>query len=114
MAVGAIFAALNTMYSAVSTRLVEIGTLRALGFKGSTVLVSLMIEAMMVPLNAIGEMDGVSYVLIVSKGKVKLNEVEVVEETSNYARIISGLSSGLKVVARFDYELEDGQKVTIN
>ena len=46
MAVGAIFAALNTMYSAVSTRLVEIGTLRALGFKGSTVLVSLMIEAM--------------------------------------------------------------------
>ena len=31
MAVGAVFAALNTMYSAVSTRLVEIGTLRALG-----------------------------------------------------------------------------------
>ena len=46
MAVGAIFAALNTMYSAVSTRLVEIGTLRALGFNGSTVLVSLMIEAL--------------------------------------------------------------------
>ncbi len=41
-------------------------------------------------------------------------EVEVAEETSNYARIISGLSSGLKVVARFDYELEDNQKVTIN
>ena len=71
-------------------------------------------EGVMVPLNALGEMDGVSYVLIVSKGKVKLNEVEVAEETSNYARIISGLSSGLKVVARFDYELEDGQKVTIN
>ena len=46
MAVGAVFAALNTMYSAVSTRLVEIGTLRALGFNGSTVLVSLMIEAL--------------------------------------------------------------------
>ena len=71
-------------------------------------------EGVMVPLNAVGEMDGASYVLIVSKGKVKLNEVEVAEETSNYARIISGLSSGLKVVARFDYELEDGQKVTIN
>ena len=27
MAIGAVFAALNTMYSAVSTRLVEIGTL---------------------------------------------------------------------------------------
>jgi hypothetical protein len=71
-------------------------------------------EGVMVPLNAVGEMDGTSYVLIVSKGKVKLNEVEVVEETSNYARIVSGLSSGLKVVARFDYELEDNQKVTIN
>ena len=46
MAVGAVFAALNTMYSAVSTRLVEIGTLRALGFNGSTVLISLMIEAL--------------------------------------------------------------------
>ena len=46
MAVGAVFAALNTMYSAVSTRLVEIGTLRALGFNGSTVLVSVMIEAL--------------------------------------------------------------------
>ena len=71
-------------------------------------------EGVMVPLNAVGQMDGASYVLIISKGKVKLNEVEVAEETSNYARIISGLSSGLKVVARFDYELEDGQKVTIN
>ena len=38
MAVGAVFAALNTMYSAVSSRLVEIGTLRALGFNGMTVL----------------------------------------------------------------------------
>ena len=47
MAIGAVFAALNTMYSAVSTRLVEIGTLRALGFKGTTVLLALMIEALL-------------------------------------------------------------------
>ena len=47
MAIGAVFAALNTMYSAVSTRLVEIGTLRALGFKGTTVLLSLLIEALL-------------------------------------------------------------------
>ena len=32
MAVGAVFGALNTMYSAVSVRSVEIATLRALGF----------------------------------------------------------------------------------
>jgi len=46
MAIGSVFAALNTMYSAVSTRLVEIGTLRAIGFKGSSILLSLMIESM--------------------------------------------------------------------
>ena len=46
MAIGSVFAALNTMYSAVSTRLVEIGTLRAIGFKGSSILISLMLESM--------------------------------------------------------------------
>ena len=70
-------------------------------------------EGVMVPLNAVGEINNISYVLIVSNGKLKLNEVVVAEETSNYARITSGLSSGSKVVERFDYELEDNQKVTI-
>jgi putative ABC transport system permease protein len=46
MAIGAIFAALNTMYSAVSTRTVEIATLRAIGFGGSPIVVSVMIEAL--------------------------------------------------------------------
>jgi len=50
MAIGAVFAALNTMYSAVSTRLVEIGTLRAVGFHGSSVLFALMIESMFLAL----------------------------------------------------------------
>ena len=46
MAIGAVFAALNTMYSAVSSRTVEIATLRALGFGGLPVVVSVMIEAL--------------------------------------------------------------------
>lgn len=46
MAVGAVFAALNTMYSAVSARTVEIAILRALGFSGMSVVVSVMIEAL--------------------------------------------------------------------
>ena len=50
MAIGAVFSALNTMYSAVSTRLVEIGTLRAVGFHGSSVLFALMIESMFLAL----------------------------------------------------------------
>ncbi|MEK6807150.1 MAG: ABC transporter permease [Pseudomonadota bacterium] len=45
MAVGALFGALNTMYSAVSTRQVEIATLRAIGFSGLPVAVSVMVEA---------------------------------------------------------------------
>lgn len=50
MAIGAIFAALNTMYSAVSTRTREIATLRAIGFGGLPVLVSVMIEAILLSL----------------------------------------------------------------
>ncbi len=46
MAVGAIFGALNTMYTAVSARTREIATLRALGFGGGTVALSVLIESM--------------------------------------------------------------------
>ena len=50
MAVGAIFGALNCMYSAVASRQVEIGTLRAIGFGGAPVVVSVMIEALLLAL----------------------------------------------------------------
>ncbi|MGD0814423.1 MAG: ABC transporter permease [Verrucomicrobiota bacterium] len=46
MAIGAVFGALNTMYSSVSTRTREIGTLRALGFGAGAVVVALMIESL--------------------------------------------------------------------
>jgi putative ABC transport system permease protein len=47
MAVGAIFAALNTMYSAVSARSREIATLRAIGFGAVPVVVSVFVEALL-------------------------------------------------------------------
>jgi putative ABC transport system permease protein len=50
MAVGAVFGALNTMYSAVATRTREIATLRALGFGRGAILASLMIEALLLAL----------------------------------------------------------------
>jgi putative ABC transport system permease protein len=50
MAVGAIFGALNTMYSAVSARSVEIATLRAIGFGGLPIVTSVMIEALILSL----------------------------------------------------------------
>ena len=50
MAVGALFGALNSMYSAVGTRTVEIATLRAIGFGATPVLLSVMIEALLLSL----------------------------------------------------------------
>ena len=47
MAVGAVFAALNTMYTTVSMRSIEIATLRALGFGSSPIVISVIVEAML-------------------------------------------------------------------
>jgi putative ABC transport system permease protein len=45
MGIGAVFGAVNTMYNAVATRTREIATLRALGFSGSSVVISVMVES---------------------------------------------------------------------
>ncbi len=50
MAVGAIFGALNTMYSAVSARSREIATLRAIGFGPVSVVISVFVEALLLAL----------------------------------------------------------------
>jgi putative ABC transport system permease protein len=47
MAFGAVFGALNTMYAAVSARRAEIGTLMALGFSRTSVLVSFLVESLL-------------------------------------------------------------------
>ena len=50
MALGAVFGALNTMYAAVGSRTKEIGTLRALGFSESAVLLSVLVESVLLAL----------------------------------------------------------------
>jgi putative ABC transport system permease protein len=50
MAIGAMFGALNTMYSAVAARGLEIATLRAIGFGALPVLLSVMAEALLLAL----------------------------------------------------------------
>lgn len=50
MAFGATFGALNTMYSAVSARTREIGTLRAIGFGALPVVASVMAESLLLSL----------------------------------------------------------------
>lgn len=66
MAVGAIFGALNATYMAVVGRSREIATLRALGFRHVTVIVSVLLETMM--LAALGGAIGAAIVWIIFDG----------------------------------------------
>jgi len=50
MAIGAIFGALNTMYAAVAGRAREIATMRAIGFRGTPVVMAVMLETMLLAL----------------------------------------------------------------
>ena len=70
-------------------------------------------EGVMIPIAAISISDNKSTVQALNENRIVLTEIEVAEETANYARVIRGLESGIKVVARFDDDLEDGQKVIV-
>ena len=61
MAVGALFGALNTMYSAVAARTREIATLRALGFGSVPVIFSVMLESLILALLGGGVGAAVAY-----------------------------------------------------
>lgn len=54
MGIGAVFGAILTMYTAVSTRAREIATLRALGFNAVSVVISVLVESL-----ALGAIGGV-------------------------------------------------------
>lgn len=61
MSVGAVFAAVNTMYASIGARTREIGTLRVLGFRRRSVVLALLIEGALLALigGAVG--CGVAY-----------------------------------------------------
>jgi len=61
MGIGAVFAALNTMYSAVAERSREIATMRALGFSSGSVITSFVVEALCIA--AVGGVLGCAVVL---------------------------------------------------
>lgn len=94
MALGAIFAALNTMYAAVAARSREIATLRAIGFGGFAVLVSVMIESLV--LSFIGGALGalLAYVLFngISVSTLGANFTQVVFAFKvTFGLVLSGL-----------------------
>jgi len=80
MALGAMFAALNTMYAAVGTRAREIATLRAIGFGGTPVVISVMIESLLLALagGVIGAL--LAYVLF--------NNMAVSTLSANFTQIV--------------------------
>jgi putative ABC transport system permease protein len=61
MAIGAVFGALNTMYSAVAERTREIATMRALGFGGGSVVLSFLVESLFIA--ALGGLLGCAAIL---------------------------------------------------
>jgi putative ABC transport system permease protein len=67
MGIGALFGAINTMYSVVSARALEIATLRAIGFSGVSVVVSVVTEALLLAL--FGASLGIAGAWALSAGK---------------------------------------------
>jgi len=90
MAVGALFGALNTMYSAVSVRSREIATLRAIGFGASAVVLSVLIEAML--LSVVGALIGAGLAWIFFNG----NFVSTLG--SNFTQVVFRLAVGPSLV----------------
>jgi putative ABC transport system permease protein len=64
MAVGAVFGALNTMYSMISERSREVATMRAIGFGSGSVTLSFIFEALLISL--LGGILGCVFVLPVN------------------------------------------------
>jgi putative ABC transport system permease protein len=96
MAIGAVFGALNSMYSAVSVRGTEIATLRALGFSGASVVVSVLIEAQVLAL--IGALVGIVLAYLCFNG----HAISTVGDTiGNNPQVVFSLtiSAGLVVIS---------------
>lgn len=93
MAAGAVFAALNTMYSAVSTRTMEIATLRAIGFGSFAVVLSVLIEALL--LAVLGALVGAFLAWMFFNG----NTVSTISGNQGVAQIAFKLRIGPDLVA---------------
>jgi putative ABC transport system permease protein len=101
MAFGAVFGALNTMYSAVAARQIEIATLRAIGFAGLPVLASVLAEAVSLALlgGLIGA--GIAWLLFDGLTTTTLNQAAFTQVAFSFAvtpgLILRGLAWALAV-----------------
>ncbi|MEJ2255967.1 MAG: FtsX-like permease family protein [Woeseiaceae bacterium] len=96
MAVGAIFGALNSMYSSVSVRGKEIATLRALGFGPTAILTSTVVESVLLALVG-GALGGlIAYLAFNGFQASTLNGVSFSQVVFNFAVTPELLGQGLK------------------
>jgi putative ABC transport system permease protein len=96
MAIGALFGALNSMYSSVSVRGKEIATLRALGFGPGAVLLSTMVESTLLAL--VGGLIGgvIAYVVFNGFQVSTLNGPSFSQVVFNFAVTSDLLVQGLQ------------------
>jgi putative ABC transport system permease protein len=93
MAIGAVFAALNTMYSAVASRAVEIATLRAIGFSALPVVISVITEALALAL--VGAVLGAAAAWLLFNG----NTVSTLGGGGGLAQVVFHLRIGPELIA---------------
>jgi len=93
MGVGAGFAALNTMYSSVSARVVEIATLRAIGFGSMAVITSVLAEALLLALA--GTLLGAALAWALFNG----NTVSTLSGGNGLAQVVFHLRIGWELIA---------------
>lgn len=103
MGLGAVIASINTMYSSVSARSVEIGTLRALGFSNVPVVVSVMVEALLLALAGGLLGGGVVYLLYDGLSSSTLNVESMSQVAFEFSvtprLLLIGISSALALGA---------------
>jgi putative ABC transport system permease protein len=92
MGIGAVFAALNTMYSSVSSRLVEIATLRALGFGSMAVISSVLVESLLLAL--VGAICGAALAWLLFNG----NTVSTLSGGQSLTQVVFQLRIGWGLV----------------
>ncbi len=95
MGLGAIFGALNTMYTAVSARSREIATLRALGFRGGPIVISVLTESLMLALVGGGIGGLLAYLAFDGIKTASLNFVSFSQMTFAFDVTASLLAQGI-------------------
>jgi len=85
MAVGSAFAAMNTMYASVARRAKEVGTLRVLGFRRGSILLSFLVESLL--LSLIGGLIAILVTLPLNNVTTGLGNLLTFSETNFNFRI---------------------------